>query len=288
MRKIFFVFAVVFTLAACTKHDPFDNLDGEVWILSRFAQDNYQSESGDAYFSHEDMKNEGLLSSPVKNGAQYYRVPTSGELQMIFPECADRDFMSQYNMFVPLNFSWAPVSGSLKIQESAYLEDKDDHTADKTGMVISGESEFYYAEDYEDDDPDFIPNFALRFKGTSQYAAYMYQIKLVGEGNDLCYVLNLKAKWLKAADATTTIEDIIRPEYWSSGYLELNIPFVSYMREDGALDPDMCGRLNSSTLRDGCSVVGYFDIYSYAGLYAEDASHKCPLRMIRCQADGTL
>ena len=288
MRKIFFVLAIVFISAACTKHDPFDNLDGEAWILSLFAQDNYQNESGDTYFSYEDMKNSGLLSSPVKEGSRYYRVPTSGELQMIFPECQDREFLSQYNMYVPLNFVWAPVQGSLTMQETACLENKDDGSADRSGEVISGESEFYYAEDYEDDDPDFIPNFALRFKGTSQYAAYMYQIKLVGEGNDRHYVLSLKAKWLKAADVTTTIEDIIKPEYWVSGYLSLEIPFASYIRADGTPDADISGRLNSSTLRNGASVVGYFDIYSYAGLFTEDSSCRCPLRLIRCYADGTL
>ena len=37
MKKIFFALAVLCSVSACTKHDPFDALLGDVWILSRFA-----------------------------------------------------------------------------------------------------------------------------------------------------------------------------------------------------------------------------------------------------------
>ena len=286
MKKLLFAISIVLTLAACTKHDPFDNFeDGDLWILSRFLPENYHS-GDNAFFSYGDLKNAGLLENPILENGKYSRVPTSGELQMIFPKCDDPAFLGQYNMWLPLNHAWSPASEGIKFIESAFLDNKDDYSADSSGEVIRGESEFYYASDYEDGNPDFIPNFALRFKGTSQYAAYMYQIKVNEYDTHTEYVLNLKAKWLKKSDVTTTIEDIIKPDYWKSGYLELEFPLESYLDSDGVM-ADICGRLVSSTQEQGRPVLGSFSL-SQSGMDTGDASEKYNLRMIRCQKNGTL
>ena len=291
MRKILFaLIALCLLVSGCTKHDPFDSLLGEVWILSRFAPENYSYQSGQSYFPYDELRQVGLFDTPINDGkGRYYRMPTSGELQMIFPEAADGSVLGQYNMFVPLNFVWSPTAEKrLTLLESAPLDNREDRTADLSGRKVEGESEFYYHEEYEDDNPDAFPVFALRFKGTSQYAAYRYQIIMEGEDNDFHFVINLKAKWLRARDTTTKIEDIIKDDYWKSGYLELNIPCLSYHDAQGyAGGAD--GRLMSSTLRDGVPVVGYFD-GSYSGLHTDYDGLNCkyPARLIRCQSNGRL
>ena len=292
MKKILYILAVISMVASCTKHDPFDNIPGDgaedesLWILSRFLPENYHAVDGEGFFTHEDLKNAGLLESPIPYEGKFSRVPTSGELQMIFPKCDDPVFLGQYNMWLPLNHAWQPTSDVIKFEETAYLEDKADYSADHSGEIISGESEFFYAQEYEDGNPDFIPNFALRFKGTSQYAAYMYQIETKDYDTHTEYILNLKAKWLKEKDVTTTMEDIIKPEYWESDYLELEFPLESYWSADGTM-ADICGRLISSTVEDGMSVLGSFSL-SQSGMDKGEIDARYSLRMIRCKEDGTL
>ncbi len=88
-----------------------------------------------------------------------------------------------------LDFSWSPTQDRLlTILESAPLDNLADDTADLSGRKVEGEPVFCYHEEYEDDDPDLFPVFALRFKGTSQYAAYRYQILMEGEDNDIHFI----------------------------------------------------------------------------------------------------
>jgi hypothetical protein len=292
MKKMLFAIMLGFAFTACTKHDPFDNIVGNpdaeepLWILSRFLPENYQNANGDEFFSYDDLKNVGLLEAPVPAGEGFCRVPSSGELQMIFPHCDDPVFLGQYNMWLPLNHAWSPVLEGIAFKETAFLDNKDDCSADPSGEIVSGDSEFYYASEYEDGDPDFIPNFALRFKGTTQYAAYMYQIKVKDFDTHTEYVLNLKAKWLREKDVTTKMEDIIRPEYWESDFLELEFPLESYWDSDGVM-ADICGRLISSTLEDGDPVLGSFSL-SQSGMEKGDVAARYNLRMIRCKEDGKL
>ena len=293
MKKLWFIIMLLSASIACTEHDPFDVLpdspevvDEPLWILSRFLQENYSSESGEVFFAHKDLGDAGLLESPVPYGDVFCRVPTSGELQMIFPKCDDPVLLGQYNISLPLVHEWCPAMEGIAFKETAFLGNKKDYSADFAGEVISGDSEFLYIEEYEDDAPDFIPNFALRFKGTSQYAAYMYQIKTLEFDTHNEYFFNLKAKWLGEKDVTTKMEDIIKPEYWASGYLELDIPIKGFWTSSEMIS-DFRGRLISSTLEDGKSVLGSFS-QRQSGMDTGDVNGKYNLRMIRCKEDGKL
>ena len=63
---------------------------GDVWILSRFAPENYSYQSGQSYFPYDELRQVGLFDTPIADASgKYYRMPTSGELQMIFPQVAD-------------------------------------------------------------------------------------------------------------------------------------------------------------------------------------------------------
>ena len=73
MRKIIFAIAAICSLASCTKHDPFDSLPGEVWILSRFAPENYSYQSGQSYFPYDELRQVGLFDTPINDGkGRYY------------------------------------------------------------------------------------------------------------------------------------------------------------------------------------------------------------------------
>ena len=313
MKKILFALTVVVSLAACTKHDPFDNLKGgEVWILSKYAADDVEEFSSsqvtflskdmqfrtdETFYSHSELKKDGLLDSAVKGSdGNYYRMPTSGELMMAFPQI-DRDNLPPgFNASSLLIFSWSPFEGGrYSYKETACLDNKDDYTADESGDVISGDSEFYFAEDYEDDNPDVFPIFALRFKGTSQYAAYRYELCEVRPAEDnfrAVYGLKLRAKWLKSADTTTKMSDITNEDYWKD-CLELIFKIEGYLGEDGYFN-SYDGRLMSSTLdkyyeEDYVPVVAAYSM-NEAGLQTDYNGDiiKYSLRLLKCHSDGSL
>lgn len=310
--KKYFAIAILVTLAACTKHDPFDLLQRDVWILSKYVETDVETMSSDnvtflgndfyfrtdeSYFSHGQLKDGGFLDSPVKDSeGNFYRVPSSGELMMAFPRL-DRDKLPDgFNASSLLVFSWSPFEdGKYSCVETAYLENEGGYAADESGKTISGDSEFFYAQDYEDDDPDVFPIFALRFKGTSQYAAYRYEICRVRPAVDNfqeLYGLKLRAKWLKAGDTTTKMSDITDDDYWKD-CLELVFNIEGYIGEIGYAG-NYDGRLISSTLEK------YFDegkvpvVAAYnlgeAGLQTEYNGDvfKYSVRLLRCKSDGSL
>ena len=162
MRKMFFVVALVCAVMSCTKHDPFDKLNDneEVWILSKFVEGDVQTISSEgvsflandtqfrtdeSYYSHRQLNDAGLLKAVVKDeDGNCYRMPTAGELKMIFPRINYDDVQPGLNMSSILIFGWSPVQDDVfRTKETAYLDNKEDYSADTDGDVISGDSEFY-------------------------------------------------------------------------------------------------------------------------------------------------
>ena len=299
MKKIFFAIVLIFVVSAfsaCTKHDPFDNYpennepdppvdDEPVWILSCFLQENYIDERGNNFFSYDDIVASGLIDALVEDGEEYSRIPTAGELQMIFPRGDEEGFENRYQHYLPLCFEWFPTNEIVSFKETAYIENKADYSADESGEIISGDSEFCYIENFGGEETYYTTNLALRFKGTSQYAAYKYKIKEKSYDTHEELFLNLQAKWLKEEDTTTTIEDIIDPDYWISDYLELNIP-IEYYYDPNMEEPEMSGLL-SSTVQQESVLVGVYD-WGISGLSMCYPYSKYNLRMIRCGEDGEL
>lgn len=324
MKRILSVFIAVMAVCSCTKHDPFDNYrNGEfvdpsggqqgLWILSKFAKGNVSDINNSmevsfydgleymvtepSYYYYSDLKGQDMLDKIYSDGkGSYWRMPTSGELKMAFPELIRDEYTASLNMSAILIFSWSPTEDDkYTTTETAYLDNDSQYGPDASGEVISGESVFFYAEDYEDDNPDVFPIYALRFKGTSQYAAYRYEIKSIETLTyDICY-LNLKAKWLKEADTTTTIEDISNDAYWASDFLELNFRMDGYMdssQQNGTLGID--GVLLSNTYTDddagnpGPVVAEFYPGQANLDVQPVYADYGCNIRMINCKEDGSL
>jgi len=313
MKKILFLIALLHLASACTKHDPFDNLGEEVWILSKFVEGNVENitaervtflsndtqfRTDESYYSHQQLKSAGLLDAAVKDEkGNHYRMPTAGELKMIFPRINHDEIEPGLNMGAILIFTWDPMSGGVfTTKETAWLGNRDDYSADENGPVVSGDSEFYYDENYDDGNPDSFPIYALRFKGTSQYAAYRYDIVEVvpASGNfSPVYGLRLKAKWLKAADVTTKISDLTKPSYWGDDCIELLLPMTGYIGANG-FSGGYDGRVLSSTVEkdfneDYVPVTGkYNPREADLGIDYNSGSDRYPLRLLRCKPDGTL
>lgn len=316
MKKILYACFALSVVLSCTKHDPFDNLDGgdQLWILSKFAERNvnsltqsavsfYETDSylpvDEGFFTYSDLKTNNQLNKVFTDAdGGYWRIPTAGELKMAFPQLIRDDYTASLNMTSILIFSWAPTAEKkFTTTETAFLDNDSDYKTEISGEIISGESVFFYDEDYEDNNPDVFPIYALRFKGTSQYAAYRYEVKIIedepGTVQRIESYINLKAKWLKAGDTTTTIEDISKDDYWASGYLELNFPIEGVPDATGVTQ-GYEGKLLSSTLGkniydEWSPFVAWFT-QGYADLrpdyYGESTIGS--LRLLKCKEDGSL
>ena len=92
-------------------------------------------------------------------------------------------------------------------------------------------------DDPEQGNYDIHPVYALRFKGTSQYAAYRWEVKPIDANPLECY-LSIKIKALYPQDNATTIEDVSTETFWNDGFVEFKFPASGYYMEkpDGVDD----------------------------------------------------
>ena len=100
------------------------------------------------------------------------------------------------------------------------------------------ETVHYYTE--EPDDPqkgnyNIRPVYGLRFKGTSQYAAYRWETCQIAD-NPLERYLSIKIKALKKDDTQTTIDDVADEAFWIDGFIEFKFPASGHY--DSKVTPD--------------------------------------------------
>ena len=99
------------------------------------------------------------------------------------------------------------------------------------------------------------PVYGLRFKGTSQYAAYRWETCKIA-GNPLERYFSIKIKALHPQDNATTIDDVADETFWQDGFIEFQFP-ASGCYEPG-ITPDGG---NDNIFRRG--VNGYCYSYSF-------------------------
>ena len=63
----------------------------------------------------------------------------------------------------------------------------------------------------------------MRFKGTSQYAAYRWETSKIA-GNPLERYFSIKIKALHPQDNATTIDDVADETFWQDGFIEFQFP----------------------------------------------------------------
>jgi len=185
-----------------------------------------------------------------------YRLPTAGELNLLLPmytEPGDQpDIDGKKGQYCPWWNDNASTNTSLvtvetPFTETIYLKNGEDNLPDKSHpddtdseYTLKGQSQMklgvlsetvhYYTT--EPDDPqkgnyNIHPVYAVRFKGTSQYAAYRWESCRIAD-DPLERYFSIKIKALPA-DSELTVDDVAdNVSFWRDGFIEFKFPASGY------------------------------------------------------------
>ena len=213
----------------------------------------------DSYFTYTELKDAGATAADaVFTGpdGKKYRLPTEGELNLLLPmytEEADRPdidgkkgrYHPWWNDNVSTNTTYVMVTN--EFTETIYLKNGADNLPDQTHSddidseyTLKGQSQLklgalsetvhYYTA--EPDDPqkgnyNIHPVYAVRFKGTSQYAAYRWESCRIADNPQERY-FSIKIKALPA-DSELTVDDVAdNVSFWRDGFIEFKFPASGY------------------------------------------------------------
>ena len=224
----------------------------------------------DVYFTYTELQDAGLTAADAvltDDSGNEYRLPTKGELNLLLPmwtEEADRATVNKekdgmYNPYWNDNPSvntYPYVTVETPFTETIYLKNGEGNLPDQTHpddtdseYTLKGQSQLklgalsetvhYYTA--EPDDPqkgnyNIHPVYAVRFKGTSQYAAYRWETCQIN-GNPLERYLSIKIKALPA-DSELTVDDVAdNASFWRDGFIEFKFPASGYYSPENAGNP---------------------------------------------------
>ena len=213
----------------------------------------------DSYFTYTQLKDAGATAADaVFTGpdGKKYRLPTAGELNLLLPmytEPGDQPdidgkkgrYHPWWNDNVSANTTYVMVTN--EFTETIYLKNGEDNLPDKTHpddtdseYTLKGQSQMklgvlsetvhYYTT--EPDDPqkgnyNIHPVYAVRFKGTSQYAAYRWESCRIAD-DPLERYFSIKIKALPA-DSELTVDDVAdNVSFWRDGFIEFKFPASGY------------------------------------------------------------
>ena len=209
----------------------------------------------DSYFTYTQLKNAGATAADAvftgPDGGKY-RLPTAGELNLLLPmytEPGDQPdidgkkgrYHPWWNDNVSANTTYVMVTN--EFTETIYLKNGVDNLPDKSHpddtdseYTLKGQSQMklgalsetvhYYTA--EPDDPqkgnyNIHPVYAVRFKGTSQYAAYRWESCRIADNPRERY-FSIKIKALPA-DSELTVDDVAdNASFWRDGFIEFKFP----------------------------------------------------------------
>ncbi len=213
----------------------------------------------DSYFTYTQLKDAGATAADaVFTGpdGKKYRLPTAGELNLLLPmytEPGDQpDIDGKKGQYCPWWNDNASTNTSLvtvetPFTETIYLKNGEDNLPDKShpddtdsDYPLKGQSQMklgvlsetvhYYTT--EPDDPqkgnyNIHPVYAVRFKGTSQYAAYRWESCRIAD-DPLERYFSIKIKALPA-DSELTVDDVAdNVSFWRDGFIEFKFPASGY------------------------------------------------------------
>ena len=213
----------------------------------------------DSYFTYTELKDAGATAADaVFTGpdGKKYRLPTAGELNLLLPmytEPGDQpDIDGKKGQYCPWWNDNASTNTSLvtvetPFTETIYLKNGEDNLPDKSHpddtdseYTLKGQSQMklgvlsetvhYYTT--EPDDPqkgnyNIHPVYAVRFKGTSQYAAYRWESCRIAD-DPLERYFSIKIKALPA-DSELTVDDVAdNVSFWRDGFIEFKFPASGY------------------------------------------------------------
>ncbi len=218
----------------------------------------------DSYFTYTQLKDAGVTAADAvftgPDGGKY-RLPTEGELNLLLPmwtEEADRATVNKekdglYHPYWndnPSTNTLPFVTVATPFTETIYLKNGMDNLPDETHpadpeYTLKGQSQLKVGVQTEQiaypinpgtDIYNLHPVYGLRFKGTSQYAAYRWETCQIN-GNPLERYLSIKIKALHPQDNATTIDDVADETFWKDGFIEFQFPASGYYSPENAGNP---------------------------------------------------
>ena len=164
-----------------------------------------------------------------------YRLPTKGELELLFPEVDNAivfDPKIEYN--------------TVTATETVYLQNSTNGTENRNGTSIIGESVFKRGSKLlpTNKNTSAIPVYGIRFKGTDQYSAYRWEVLKIDDEFEL---LNVRVKALPK-DREISIEHIVdNEEFWVNSFVTEQIRYYGWGITDTS-GKDIITYKNSSTV----------------------------------------
>ena len=218
----------------------------------------------DSYFTYTQLKDAGMMAADAvftgPDGGKY-RLPTEGELNLLLPmwtEEADRATVNKekdglYHPYWndnPSTNTLPFVTVATPFTETIYLKNGMDNLPDETHpadpeYTLKGQSQLKVGVQTEQiaypinpgtDIYNLHPVYGLRFKGTSQYAAYRWETCKIA-GNALERYLSIRIKALHPQDNATTIDDVADEAFWKEGFIEFKFPASGYYSPENASNP---------------------------------------------------
>ena len=279
----------------------------------------------DSYFTYTELKDAGVTAADAvltDDEGNEYRLPTEGELNLLLPmwtEEADRATVHKekdgmYHLYWNDNASintFPYVTVETPFTETIYLKNGEDNLPDQTHpddtdseytlkgqsqMKVGALSEMVHYYTAEPDVPEkgnynIYPVYGLRFKGTSQYAAYRWETCKIA-GNPLERYFSIKIKALGKDDTKTTIDMVAQEAFWKDGFIEFKLPASSGYSPENAGNPTsenitnrgVYGYCWSSSLWTGGSYTRFLNFtLDNANVYRNVPGNRFPLRLVRVQ-----
>lgn len=232
-----------------------------------------------------------------------YRLPTKGELELLAPYCT-YDSGNNNIRFYPywyIKNGGGYVMSEEPFHETIYIKNGADHYEDKSHpddtdseYTLQGESQLKLGEksgEFTENESgnkvyDLYPVYGLRFKGTSQYAAYRWELKKISSNPDVAE-MTIKIKALKQDDITTTIDMVADDtNFWRVGtYLEYVFPSTgaAWPEDEQTISQSKgsFGSCVSSTYKDKSTIIRFAYSWSYCGCDGSGFYVKKPLYFIK-------
>lgn len=209
----------------------------------------------DSFVKWNDLESNGALNAEFTGPeGKKYRLPTAGEMGLLEMFAEDQSDYASINkdhdgMYHPYwndnssTNSYGYVTVDFPFEEKIYLKNTADNKLDTSKpddpeYTVKGISQIKIGDFKETVtnpagsglDYNVHVAYALRFKGSSQYAAYRWE-SLKYDQDPMKRYMSIKIKALRRNDDKTTIETISNDDYWKSGYIEFIFPASGYYDE---------------------------------------------------------
>lgn len=231
-----------------------------------------------------------------------YRMPTEGEMMLLLPAWTnvnDRvsvDGKGQVGIYYPdWNDNESSTTGLITMNtpftETLYLENNESFNPNTAGATISGEMQLQYGKPVETvtmngKSYNIRPVYGIRFKNTSEYAAYRWEQCAISD-NPLERYLSIKIKALPK-DSNVTVDDITdNVSFWHDGYIEFKFPATGYYMGNSTTSDIVdkgtsCFYWGTTLLLNNASLAKVIDFTIY---HASIGQHKLefnlPLRLVK-------